>query len=938
MAGQGQTFGERMVTTDPSRTEPATVLTFLLVPDASAARRVRRLLAERGARSGLLVGSWGALIDTAQRVYLAPTQEDGWAEVFEQALAALPDAFWARSFAVAPVETAQAVETALVQLLSAHPVGEPFAVVRVDALPDRPRRHVHDLLRLLERLKGRLPERLAVIRDLLAIDVGAALHAIHVLRVEGVPTLSVWQQALVDKLSRDAIRCGAGEADPVFLQVLQSVLADGNRTDRPGALGVLQKQLFREPGTPEPWDSSVQWVGVRDFWQEAEVAAGMVQRMLAECPALQAADVGLLVPDRFEYAVALKDAFRLAGLPLSGLQVEHWHRDLGREAVFHFLYCRQRPAPAMALAVCLASPLMPWTREEGARFAQSVMDGDYRLKAPKSAAFAVRQMLEVLRGDDRSTSTLARALRVFASLLDGGEAFAAHRAQARESVERLCDILAQTSEIDWAALRRVAQPRLLASGEVADFNQEGVTVWRETQEAWRPVRRLLVLGFAQGHYPASPGNSPVFSADELGALRDGLGVSILTPAEERAQRRERLRRQLGAVTETVTFLVPRRDFAGQPQAPADSLIFMHPLFTGPEAASDRVLDIEADSLRADIADLPLAAPERAQAPRLPVAHDLEFHRDLLALRKRSDGSPRPESPSGLETLMVSRLAWLLRRLQAEPLGWAPESADVRLLGTLAHAVFEQLFRPGVPLPERSIIDARTRTLLEAAIRDQAPFLLAPPWQVERRNLAAGIARAAQAWREALQALGAEVLGGEVWLQGHWDGIPIHGQADLLLGLPNGSLLVVDYKRSKSKGRRDQMSKGYDSQANLYRTMLQTGGPKNAVTDPLARRLKQRTRIGTVYFMMNDQTGLADTALPGTGAIPNWQTLDHDVSGAAMALIRQRLNEVRAGQVMLNRASDAEFFTKEAGITPYALDSSPLVALFTLPDPEPEETP
>ena len=919
-------------------TNPATVLTFLLVPDASAARRVRRLVAERGACSGMLVGSWGGLVDAGQRAYLVRGSPAGWDEAFEQALAAMPDAFWSKSFAVAPVETARAIETALVQLFAAHAVGQSFDGARLEALPERPRRHVRDLLGLVERLDGRLPDGLAAIRDLLAADVVGALHAIRVVRVEGVPPLTVWQQALVDKLNRDATRCGAGDPDPALSETLSSVLCASTPARAAGALTVLQRRLFREQDRPEPLDTSVQWVGVRDFVQEAEVAAGMVQRILAEHPELRPADIGLLVPERFEYALALKDAFGLAGLPLSGLQAEHWRRDLGREAVFHFLYCRQRPAPAMALAVCLASPLMPWSREEGARLAQLVMDGDYTLRAPRSAALAAKQMLALMRGEDRSTVTLAPALREFAGLLDGGEAFAAHRLRARETVERLCDLLEDEAEIDWVPLRRAAQPRFLPSGEVADFNREGVTVWRESQEAWRPVRRLLVLGFAQGHYPAAPGTSPVFSNDEIVALRDGLGLSIMTPADERAIRRERLRRQLGAVTEAVTFLVPRRDFAGQPQAPADSLIFMHPLFTGAESASERVLDIEAASLRGGIAYLGLAAPAAPETPRLPPACDLQFDRDLLALRRRHDGSLRPESPSGLETLMVSRLAWLLRRLQAEPPGWAPESADVRLLGTLAHTVFEQLFRPGTTLLERDGIEARTHALLDAAIRERAPFLLAPPWQVERRHLAGGIARAAQAWRDALEALDAEVLGGEVWLQGTWAGIPIHGQADLILGLPGERLLVVDYKRSKSKGRLEQMRNAFDSQANLYRTMLQTGGLKNTVSTPLAQRLKQPASIGTVYYMMNDQTSLADTAVPGARAIPNWLTVDHDVSGAAMDLIRQRLDEVRSGLVTLNRAGDAEFFNKEAGITPYALENSPLVALFTVPDTDAEGAP
>ena len=918
--------------TDPDRSGrtigPMPALTFVLVPDGSMARRVRRLMSEAGTRGGWLVGSWDALIDAAQRAYLAPVGAADWGDVFATALATLEDAFWASSLEVAPVETAQAVESNLVQLMLAT---DPRASLEPDALhelPERPRQHMADLLELVQALQGRLPDSLAAIRELLAIDVADAVRAVRVLRIEGTPILTPWQRALVDKLNRDADLLGAGDPDPDVLELLRSALSEVPADAHPGALGVLQARLFTAGATPVPMDASVQWIGVRDLLQEAEVAAGMVQRMLDELPDLRPAEIGVLMPDSFEYALALQDAFGLAGLPLSGLPVEHWRRDLGREAVFHFLYCRQRPAAAMALAVCLSSPLMPWSREDGAGLAQSVMDGRYTLKAPVAAGSAGRAMLELLLGDDAEPAALAASLRDFVALLQGGEVLGAHVLQARETAERLYPLLDGAKTIDWPVLRRAATPRFAPSGEAPDFNREGITVWRESQEAWRPVRRLLVLGFAQGHYPGATGSNPVFSVDDLEAIRNGLGLPVPTPAEERLARRARLRRQLAATTESVTFLVPRRDLVGKPQAPSDSLVFMHPLFIGPESADERVLDIEAAELRSEIAFLPLATPAAPEPPRAFTTDDPHFDRDLLQLRRNRDGTQKPESPSGLETLLVSRLAWLLRRLDAEPLAWAPERVDPRLLGTLAHRVFEQLFSPGTPLPSVAGISARTHDFLDTAIRERAPFLLSPQWQVERQNLSSGIARAAVAWRETLEALDAEVLAGEAWLQGTWDGMPIHGQVDLILGLPADRLLVVDYKRSKSDGRRKQMEKGYDSQANLYRTMLQSGGLKNAADSPLSERLRRARAIGIVYYMMNDQTGLADTPLPGAGDIPNWQTLDNDVSGAAMVLIHQRLDEVRAGLVRLNREGDAEFFEKQAGIKPYALENSPLIALFT----------
>ena len=280
-------------------------------------------------------------------------------------------------------------------------------------------------------------------------------------------------------------------------------------TAAPGAPGassslrVLQSRLFGASAEKATLDYSVQWVGVRDFLQEAEVAAGMVQRLLAADPGLNPAEIGLLLPDEFEYAVAVEDAFRLGGLALSGLPAERWRRDLGREAVFHFLYCRQKPAPAMALAVCLSSPLMPWSREQGAELAQTVMDGDYDLEAFEGADSEARAMLDLLREGDSEPASLSAALGRFGFLLDGGEELAAHVMQARAAIEQLRGMLEAAPEIEWTALRRAVTPKFVTSGEAAEFTREGVTVWRESQEPWRPVRRLIVLGFAQGRYPAS---------------------------------------------------------------------------------------------------------------------------------------------------------------------------------------------------------------------------------------------------------------------------------------------------------------------------------------------------------------------------------------------------------------------------------------------------
>ena len=903
-------------------------LQLVLVPDAGAARRLRRILAERSARSGMVVGTWSELMEWACRAYLVHETTDDNDSGFRKALDELEDAFWTESLSIAPVETGEAVKSALIQIVSATDPASDVGIAGLDGLPERLRRHLEDLFRLATLLEGRWPQELSKMQSVLSADANDALHTIRVYRSEGIPRLTRWQTELVERLNQDA-ETSEERLDEELPQILNEVLGSDFAGEPGSTLRFLQERLFEAVTDKGEIDGSVQWVGARDFLQEAEVAAGMVQTMLSETPDLEPSDIGLLIPDSFEYATALEDACARGGIAVSGLPAERWRRDLGREVVFHFLYCRQKPAPAMALATCLSSPLMPWSREDGAVLAQTVMDGDCRLRPLSSTSRDGRIMLNLLRDGESEPASLAKALPEFVSLLRGGEDLVGHIQRAKAAVEQLNDALEGAASVDWAGLRRTVGPRFITSGESPDFNLEGVTVWRESQEGWRSVKRLIVLGFAQGHYPSALASDPVFLADDLGSIRELSGLPVSAPSEVLESRRLRFKRQLGAVAESVTFLLPRRDPRGERQAPSESLVFMHQLFTGPDSADERIVELDSADDRAQVRHIALAAPESPQSPRTLHAEDLNFDRDLLALRTDKEGQLKPESPSSLETLMVSRLAWLLRRLEAEPLLWAPESADVALLGTLAHKVFEDLFRPGEALPDPSAIPGRVESLLDDAIRRLAPFLRASQWQVERRHFTAETIKAAQAWRDVLARFGAEILASEAWLQGTWLGIPIHGQTDLLLGLPEGRLLVVDYKRSKSTSRRPRMEKGYDCQANLYRAMLESGGPKDDADETLLRRIRSAARTGIVYYMLNDQVSLSDSVLLESGAVPGWQALENEVASRAMALIQRRLGEVRAGEARLNRDGDAEFFEKQAGIKPYALENSPLIDLFTV---------
>jgi RecB family exonuclease len=909
------------------------VVTFALAADAAAARRLRRMTAETGAQTGWLAGTWRELVDLAHRAYLLPVPQQDWQDVFEGALRNVPGAFWCESLDIAPDETRASVLSALCEIISSTEPDSPAAWGDLGQLPSRAAQHLRDLSQLVEALDGQLPPDLAAIQSIMRATPRDALHLIRVDHIEGHPHLSRWQQALVAKLNRDVLsqqRDPAGK--PLDPSSHHEQVALGCEAGDPStALGHLQRVLFKGSARQAVLDDSVQWLAVRDFLQEAEVAAGMAQELLRSDPGLRPADIGILLPDSFEYSVAVHDAFGLAGLLTSGLAVDWWRRDLGLEWLFHFLYCRQKPAPAMALAICLASPLMPWPREVGAAMAQQIMGGEYGLDFERVQGRIAQRMMILLQEGDRSPETLQAAIREIPELLGDDEALSGHREHLQGGLRNLDGLLESAQELDWRMLRRAVRPRVIRSEAPSDFNLEGVTVWTEGQEPWRQVKHLLVLGFARGAYPARRSAGAVFSEPDLEALREQLGLPVDTPARQTARRRVLFRRQLGAVSSSVSFLSPRRDASGSSQGPSESLVFMTRLFDGVTESEGLVCELDTAQGRAQAHSVAFASPASPKPPREMLASDLALERDLIAVRKDAQGNPRPESPSSLETLLVSPLAWLLRRVGAEPSEWAPEAPGPILLGSIAHKVLEELFPQGQPIPGADDIETAIPERVDNTLRNMAPFMLGDQWQMELRRFSRGLALAASKWREILVQINAEVLLNESWLWGQWSGIPVHGQTDQILGLPDDRLLVVDYKRSRSSSRQPRMEKGYDCQANLYRLMLETGGLKDSDDGALNQRLKRARRIDVVYFLLNDQVALTDYDLAAAGGIPNWRALGPDVSGHAMDALRERLKDVQRGIVKMNRVDDRDRLKKEAGIEAYALENSPLISLFSIAD-------
>ncbi|QXE85553.1 PD-(D/E)XK nuclease family protein [Geomonas nitrogeniifigens] len=895
-------------------------LHFFLFPDRTSARAARRAVAEHGGAAGLVVGTWQELLERAREAYLLPEPRSPWQDALESAAGELSGSFWNASLAVAPGETIETVSSTLALLLEgAGPSGR-LTIPADGILPSRAHRHLRDLGRLHERMGFLLPPHLEVISSILGAGPEQAIRFLRVYRDPVRLKLDPWQEALLEKLSRDCSADGGG-----FAALHTAVMACVPAAKPETSLGALQRNIFGAGEATASLDPSVQCLAVRDFLEEVEVAVGMAQQALSDDPALAPSDLGFLVPDERCYLDALDLLCRRAGLPLSGLPVEKPVRDLGKEAVFSFLATRRQPPPALALAALLSSPLMPWSRETGNDLAQeAVGEGAPDLRAPQCMTEKGKRMLRLLAKRSDDAAGLAKALLRFAALLHSVEGMEVHVARALATIKRCRAELTEEGAVPWGDLMRISAPETVTGPAAGTLVREGAAVFLDHELPWRQVRHLFVLGFVNGRYPREHSVSSVFSDADFEALAVA-GYAIETPGAGALRRRSHLREQIGCASQRLNLLMSRRDPFGKPLRPSQTLTYLAKVF-GADEPDELVLELDREEERMKVVSLPTAPLAYPLPKRELKKDDLFLKRDLLAIHCYEDGSPKPQSPSSLDTLMVSPLAWLLSRAGLQPREWSPESLDVASKGTLAHHVFEHLFRPGQPLPSPAEVRAQVPILLDQAIERKKPLLLEPEWHVERRHLAKEVEVAALHWRGLLDQIGAEVLGNEVWLKGVLDTLPIHGSADLLLRLPGGQLYVVDYKKAGSGQRRERMKKGYDSQASLYRLMIQTGGSKSA-DGALKEALEQAGEIGVVYYLMNDQTALADSSGWIDGKVAGMEELGAGISAKAMELIRERIAELRQGKVTLNHENDPEWFKSNAGITIYALDDTPLIPLF-----------
>lgn len=846
------------------------------------------------------------------------------------------EAPWRASLAVAPEETSAAVLAGLRALVLATPDGDPArlqaglqAAAGAGQLPagSRVARHAAALVALWQAHPRILPADLATLIDFLRADAASVLQpATLVAPIAPDSRHTPLERAVLARLA--ALHGQAAAEDPDHLRLIDAP----RRPAAPAAtrLGHVQRTLLDPAALPlHGEDDSLAVLSVRDARAEAEAAAAIVQGWLAADPGLRSADVAVVVPQGSSHAAHLAAAFAMAGLVPSGLpHAGQPPRNIGAETVLHFLMTRQRPAPTMALAAFLASPLLTWSPALGLRLARAALDGRLHSGLAEGEGEGAGALLALARaGPPETVGQLVGQLRALGRHLRRGPAWQAEREEALAHIIKLCaraSEQADDAEPDWNDLLARAARWGSMPAQRGPVHVGGVPVLVAGEVPPRPLRKLLLLGFNAGTWPGPVRDDPFFLDSERALLASAAGITLAAPADRVDHDLAALARTLGRVEEQAVLLLSERDGQGAALSPSGAL----PLLARLVGGSGLVVPHARGAGTVWARLLPPAEPARntqmqpAAQGRADLPAETVLDCDLLGLRRNAEGDPAAQSPSRLETLLVSPLAWVLEEMGATHAPWQPDGLDIMLRGTLAHGVFETVFpRGNTPRPDEA--RAAVPAALAACIARVAPHLAAPGWLVERRALTTMLGKAAAHWAQVLEALGARIVGNEFWLEGELAGHPIRGKADCLLCLPDGQPVVVDFKTGGARRRRTAMQAGWDLQVELYRTMrVRLTDESDAATRAVAEALAAwRGPVAVAYHMLTDGTTLLN-GVAGLDA-PQLDIVPGAIAEAALAMIAQRMAALREGRIALNTTADADHCTA-LGLGGYALSRSPLI--------------
>lgn len=898
---------------------------FVLTPDSLSAIQLRNVLA-RQYTTNITVGSFQVLLDLLYELWILPYTDTAEEQIFQQQLrvAALgsPSAFWSKSLQVDEHAVLEDLSQSLVHLYEHLPLNKNLSTVAPTLQSEKQRvnNYLSDLIDLAGKMNNLRPFMQEKAKKWL---VDADLSPIQPLKVilPKATSIPIWQRDIINKLNNNYPLDTEGRALQAKVDSLFQSSLSGSPTKRwVEFLFKNSKESITEN------DERLSIISTRDVLEECEVLVSRVQQATEKGVRLD--EIAIVTPSDSYYQQLLPNLFNQAGIAYSNLgnktEYFEWDKQLLKDLIQLYAVFQNEEIflQPVQLGSVLVNPLMPWSLEYGQwLFEKYQYSGNFKFVYDKektaSRSESLIALIELISGSN--LGSLSEWIDNIIDLLNfeqSPELF--NKKKLKAYFEEINDnFTAYTLLSPLDALTKKAQqivPKHFSINTNEDtWYLDSVLMLHERNTLILPVKHLFILGFNEGAFEPNLSSPGVFQKDDWQTVQQLTDLNVHNKLVRDDAFALRFKRFLNLAIDGIHISLSEQEFDGSRLAPSQTLIDLAiglqpinqveplALITPIKTQPNHIAFI--NFIEQQLA-LPVVKPDQIE--------DLMFDKDLIALHKDSNGNIRTESPSSLDKLMVSPLAWLLDRQGIKDKSWDVQDLSVSLLGTVAHKVFELHFDPSVAYSLDNY-DA----LFNAAISAEAEFLNNSKWRMERKQLKQETQQALVPFVEWCEQEGWHTEMQEGRLTGNLFGLPIKGFVDAVFK-KDDKRLILDYKKSKSNQFAKRLENGFDLQTMIYRKLI-------------AQKEKSTSVTHSGYFTLNDQTFVLDTevscSVKALSQKPTKTSIDEQ-SQAAKGAVSSRIKELRAGIIKINHKNDVKQWD-QLGVSSakYAIDDNPLVSAF-----------
>ncbi len=425
----------------------------------------------------------------------------------------------------------------------------------------------------------------------------------------------------------------------------------------------------------------------------------------------------------------------------------------------------------------------------------------------RALAREMDQWLRLSRVDESSPAPAELVAGAIQRLMKHLGLLAAEIPEARVAMGHCRDmlrILSTMREIDRALLENIVDD-VIGPARTSMTRREAAPwgVISHPSQLAGPVDTLVWWNF---HDDTAPGRH-VWSEQERQWLADH-GVALDSAERERALERAHWLSALGRA---------RRMLLCRPLQMEGEPVAVHPLWfeiNASEKLRGRVETIRAVELfTGDVSSLLGRALGLKHAGKRQVSTP-------TAVREVARSNFRPDklSPTDLGNLFGCRFKWLVESLGIESSDAMSFPEDGAMVGTLAHQVLEDVFKPQ-PAPSEAEAKSRAAASFDKRLPEMAAELMAPEKLADRNDIRDRVISAAADLARLFSDAGFERFDCERWIETKLDGIPVKGRADVIAYKEGDEAAIIDFKYSSSSFYRKKIEEGTDVQLITYARML-----------------------------------------------------------------------------------------------------------------------